>query len=90
MINFSSFARSIDRLHGQLLNEESARYDARLTGAASMLSLVQCGVEFDPRHVDRMIGQLATVAETYNLSPDQMQHLLLSHEPSLLGHDEEV
>lgn len=63
---------------------EAARTDQRIVAAASFLALRNTGTSLDLALMARTGEELAAVAEAYGLDPDDMNNLLLHHEP-LLG-----
>ena len=62
---------------------EAARADQRIVSAASFLALRNTGASLDLNLMARTGEELAAAAEAYGLDPDDMNSLLLHHEPLL-------
>jgi hypothetical protein len=53
---------------------------------ARVLVLCSTGQEFDDEPMERLQSDVASVAEEFYLSPEDVQAILLKHEPSLAEH----
>lgn len=75
--------RDVDQEYRELCARQNAVRDVRSSEAAALLCLAHSGVELMLGSIDAMVENLALVAKQHNLTPDAMQGVLETHEPSL-------
>jgi hypothetical protein len=77
--------RRIDQDYERLVATEAAFVDARASATARLICIAQTGIEIEihPHSKDAMTIDLANIAEQHDLTPDDIQAILLRHEPSL-------
>jgi hypothetical protein len=75
--------RNFDEEVLRLIGLESARSDPRTSMAAMLIKLVHVGVDVKEYSTEAMVSNLARVAEEHSLTPEDIQEILVRHEPSL-------
>jgi hypothetical protein len=65
------------------LSTDDARSIRCIREMAFALVLTQTGTELDDGVLDGLCGNVASIAEEFNLSPERVQEILVAHEPTL-------
>ena len=90
MSKSNRLVRGVERLYQMPSDYQGAVDDRRTSEAARLLCLSETGCEILPESADSMVLNLARVAEEYGIGPDDVQKILMTHEPVLaLGSKDE-
>lgn len=87
MSKSSRLVRGVERLFQMPTDYQGAVDDRRTAEAARLLCLSETGCEILEESADSMVLNLARVAEEYGIGPDDVQKILMTHEPMLAPGD---